>query len=259
MLIIGTTVIYNQMHYILNQKIGFDKDQVVMLQGTNTLGDKNIKSFKNELSKLASVKSVSISDYLPVAGANRNGNQFFIDGRSKLDAEVGGQFWQIDDTYLKTLGMKLVEGRNFSYNMSDDTAGKTVIINQTLAKRLNLKNPIGAKITNGYTFTVIGVVQDFNFDSMHNQIGPLALHFGLNPSLVSVKVRNGDMKSTPALDHGHLEAICTRSAHTLHLPGRKLRQHVCRCATDGPYFHHVCNTGYRHRMPGPVCAFCLYG
>ncbi len=138
LLIIGTTVIYNQVHYILNQKVGFDKDQVVILQGTNTLGNNNIKSFKNELSRLASVKSVSISDYLPVAGTNRNGIPFFIDGRSKLDAEVDGQFWQIDDTYLKTLGMKLVEGRNFSYDMSDDTAGKTVIINQTLAKRLNL-------------------------------------------------------------------------------------------------------------------------
>lgn len=195
LLIIGTTVIYNQVHYILNQKVGFDKDQVVVLQGTNTLGN-NIKSFKNELSKLASVKSVSIGDYLPVAGTNRNGMPFFIDGRSKLDAGVQGQLWQIDDTYLKTLGMKLVEGRNFSYDMSDDTAGKTVIINQTLAKRLNLKKPVGARISNGRTFTVIGVVEDFNFDSMHDQIAPLALYLSISPSLVSVKVRSGDMKST---------------------------------------------------------------
>jgi putative ABC transport system permease protein len=194
MLIIGTTVIYNQMHYILKQKVGFDKDQVVILQGTNTLGDK-VKSFKNELSKLPSVKSASISDYLPVAGTNRNGNPFFIDGRSKLDAEVDGQFWQIDDTYLKTLGMKLVEGRNFSYNMSDDTAGKTIIINQTLAKRLNLKHPVGARITNGNTFTVIGVVEDFNFNSMHEQIAPVALSFGISPSMMTVKVRGADMKN----------------------------------------------------------------
>ncbi len=196
MLIIGTMVIYNQMHYILNQKIGFDKDQVMIIQGTNTLGDKNIKSFKNELSKLASVKSVSISDYLPVANTNRNGNPFFIDGRSTLDAGVQSQFWQIDDTYFKTLGMKLVEGRNFSYDMSDDTAGKTIIINQTLAKKLNLKKPIGARITNGSTFTVIGVVADFNFDSMHDQIAPLGLHFGISPSMVTVKVSGTNMKST---------------------------------------------------------------
>ncbi len=197
MLIIGTMVIYNQMHFILNQKVGFDKDQVVVVQGANTLGDKGVKSFKNDLQKLASVKSVSISDYLPIdAGTKRNGNNFFIDGRSRLDASVYGQFWQIDDTYLKTLGMKLVQGRNFSYDMSADTAGKTVIINQTLAKRLNLKNPIGKLITNGNTFTVIGVVQDFNFDSMHNMIAPLALHFSLSPSLVSIKIKGADIKNT---------------------------------------------------------------
>jgi len=196
MLIIGTMVIYNQMHYILNQKVGFDKDQVVIVQGANTLGDKNVKNFKTELSKLASVKSVSISDYLPIADTKRNGETFFIDGRNRLDAGVSGQYWQIDDTYLKTLGIKLVEGRNFSYDMSDDTAGKTIIINQTLAKKLNLKNPIGARITNGGIFTVVGVVQDFNFESMHQQIDPLALHFGLSPSMVSIKVRGADMKNT---------------------------------------------------------------
>lgn len=196
-LIIGTMVIYNQMHYILNQKVGFDKDQVVIVQGTNTLGDKNIRNFKTELQKLASVKSVSISDYLPIeAGTKRNGDGFTIAGREKTDAHVQGQLWQIDDTYFKTLGMKLVEGRNFSYDMSDDTAGKTVIINQTMAKRLNLKHPIGARISEGNAATVIGVVADFNYDSMHREIDPLVLHFGLSPSLVSIKVGGKDMQST---------------------------------------------------------------
>ncbi|MFI5136527.1 MAG: ABC transporter permease [Sphingobacteriales bacterium] len=194
-LIICTFVIYNQMQYILNKKVGFNKDQVVMIEGTNTLGN-NIKSFKSELSKLASVKSVSISDYLPITGTKRNGNTFFIDGRTKLDAGIYGQFWQVDDTYIKTLGMKLVEGRNFSYDISDDTAGKTIIINQTLAKKLNLKNPIGKRITNGYTFTVIGVVQDFNFEHMHDQIAPMVFHFGISPSIVTVKVKTADMKNT---------------------------------------------------------------
>jgi len=197
MLIIGTMVIYNQMHYILNQKIGFDKDQVVIVQGTNTLGDKGVRNFKNELQKLALVKSASISDYLPIeAGSKRNSNGFTIEGREKIDAHVQGQLWQIDDTYLKTLGIKLVEGRNFSYDLSDDIAGKTIIINQTMAKKLNLKHPIGARITDGNVGTVIGVVADFNFDSMHRQIDPLILHFGISPSLVTVKVNGADMKNT---------------------------------------------------------------
>jgi len=197
-LIISTIVIYNQTHFILNRKVGFDKDQVMVLQGTNTLGDKSVKNFKNDLAKIASVKSVSISDYLPVSGTKRNGNTFFKEGRERLDAGVGGQMWQIDDTYLKTLGMKLVEGRNFSYDMATDTAGKSVIINQTLAKRLNLKNPVGTRITNGGLFTVIGVVQDFNFESMRGDIEPLVLHFGLSPSIMTVKFKGADVENTTA-------------------------------------------------------------
>ncbi|HVS92017.1 MAG TPA: ABC transporter permease [Mucilaginibacter sp.] len=200
-LIISTIVIYSQTHFILNRKVGFDKDQVMVLQGTNTMGDKNVKDFKNDLSKITSIKSVSISDYLPVTSAKRNGNTFFKEGREKLDAGVGGQYWQIDDTYLKTLGMKLVEGRNFSYDISSDTAGKTLIINQTMAKKLGLKNPVGARITNGGLFTVIGVVQDFNFESMHGSNGdiqPLALHFGISPSMMTIKFKGGDAQNTIA-------------------------------------------------------------
>jgi putative ABC transport system permease protein len=197
-LIISTIVIYKQTHFILNRKVGFDKDQVMVLQGTNTLGDQNVKNLKMELSKIASVRSVSISDYLPVNGTKRNGNTFFKEGREKLDAGVGSQYWQIDDTYLKTLGMKLVEGRNFSYDISSDTAGKTIIINQTLAKKLGLQKPVGARITNGGHFTVIGVVQDFNFESMRGNVEPLALHFGISPSMMTVKFKAGDVQNTIA-------------------------------------------------------------
>jgi putative ABC transport system permease protein len=97
--------------------------------------------------------------------------------------------------------MKLLEGRNFSYNMSNDTAGKTIIINQILAKKLRLTKPIGARITNGGLFTVIGVVQDFNFDSMHGSNGdiqPLALHFGISPSMMTVKFNGTNAQNTIA-------------------------------------------------------------
>jgi putative ABC transport system permease protein len=193
-LIISTIVIYNQMHFILNRKVGFDKDQVMILQGTNTLGDLKIRDFKTELSRIASVKSVSISDYLPVNGTNRNGNMFTKEGREKLDEAVWGQFWQIDDTYLNTLGIKLVEGRNFSYNMTTDTAGQSVIINQSMVKQLGLKNPIGARISNGGGFTVIGVVEDFNFESLRGGIAPMALRFSLSPSMMTIKLRGGDVQ-----------------------------------------------------------------
>jgi putative ABC transport system permease protein len=194
-LIISTVVIYNQMHFILNRKTGFDKDQVMILQGTNTLGDRNIKSFKTELAKIAAVKSASISDYLPVSGTSRNGNAFFKEGRDKIDPAVLGQIWQVDDTYLPTLGIKLLEGRNFSYDMAGDTSGGSVIINQKMVKALGLQHPIGARISDNGTFTVIGVVQDFNYESLRSEIQPVMLHFGISNSMMTVKLRGGDVKS----------------------------------------------------------------
>jgi putative ABC transport system permease protein len=195
-LIISTIVIYRQTHFILNRKVGFDRDQVMVLQGTNTLGDKNVKNLKVELGKLASVKSVSISDYLPVNGTKRNGETFWNEGKMRIDAGIGGQFWQIDDTYLRTLGMKLVAGRNFSYQIASDS--EAVIINQTMAKKLNLKDPVGKRITQGYNFRVVGVVEDFNFESMRGNIDPLVLHFGISPSMMTIKFRGSDVHNTIA-------------------------------------------------------------
>ena len=199
-LIIGTIVIYDETHFILNHEVGFDKDQVMILQGTNTLGNQKIKAFKNELTwKIASVKSASISDYLPISGASVNGNTFWNEGRSKTDPGVWGQRWQVDDTYLETMGIRLVEGRNFSYTIADDTAGKTAIINQKMAQALHLKDPVGKVITNNYdNYRIVGVIRDFNFESLRSEVGPMMLQFGLSPNMMTIKFSGGDAQRTVA-------------------------------------------------------------
>jgi putative ABC transport system permease protein len=105
-LIIGTFIIYKQMDYIRNSKLGYDKDQVLVLQSTHTLGDQVI-SFKNEVLKLSQVKSVSISDYLPVSGTKRNGNSMYNEGKTKEEVGISSQVWVVDHDYLKTMGIKL--------------------------------------------------------------------------------------------------------------------------------------------------------
>ena len=188
-LIISTIVIYNQMHFILNKDLGFDKDQVVMVQGANTLGDAGVKNLKEDLKKLSAVKSVSISDYLPVDGTKRNGNQMYNYGKSKTENGVSTQYWIADEDYLKTLGIKLLDGKDFSPVGQGDPNG--VIINQTMVKKLNLKNPVGKFITHGSDqLKVIGVMKDFNFDSLHGEIGALCLYQGLSPSIVIGKNRH---------------------------------------------------------------------
>jgi putative ABC transport system permease protein len=193
-LIISTLVIYRQTHHILNKKIGFNKDQVLLIQGANTLEDKTV-SFKNELLKSADIKDVSISDYLPVSGTKRDGNTFYKEGKMKEDIGVGSQKWRVDYDYMKTLGMKIIEGRNFSKDMASDSSA--TIINKTMAEKLGLKNPIGQRIVNGWeTWTVIGVMEDFNFESMKQDVSPLCLVLGNNTStIVAVKIKTANTKS----------------------------------------------------------------
>jgi putative ABC transport system permease protein len=194
-LIIATFIIYRQVEYILNKKVGFDKDQVLVIQGTSTL-DKQIKTFKNELTKLSAVKSVTISDYLPIKGTKRNGNGFFKEGRSKTDQSVGGQMWRIDYDYIKTMGMKLVDGRNFSEDMRTDSS--SIIINQAMANELELKDPVGQRIMNWQVYNVIGVVENFHFESLRDEIRPLAMILGDDSNIISVKIGSTDMSSALA-------------------------------------------------------------
>lgn len=189
-LIIATFVIYQQVQYILNKKVGFDRDQVLLIQGANTL-DTQIKTFKNELLQLSQVKSATVSGYLPIKGTKRNDNGFWKEGRNKIDASVGGQMWVVDHDYLKTMGIKLIDGRNFSMDMPTDTA--SLIINQSMAKELGLSNPVGQRIMNREVYNVIGVVEDFHFESMREKIRPLAFRLGTSSDIVSVKVNAGDM------------------------------------------------------------------
>lgn len=196
-LIIGAFTVSRQMDFILNKKLGYDKEQVVIFHGTNTLGDK-LPAFKSELLKLAEVKGATISNYLPISGAKRDQNQFWKEGKQKIDVAIGAQIWFVDEDYTQTLGMKLLEGRNFSPEMSADSSA--IIINQTMAKALGLKNPIGERITNDFmpTFTVIGLVEDFHFESMKGKIEPLSLTLGNGrASTLSVKVDAENM--TPLL------------------------------------------------------------
>lgn len=193
MLIIGTIVIYRQMDYILNRKPGFDKEQVLLVQGANMLGGQ-ADAFKQRLLQLPQVTSVSVSDYLPVAGTHRNGNSFWKEGRTREDVGTYGQFWRIDHDYIKTMGMRIVAGRNFSATMPTDS--QAAVINQTLAQELfpSGEDPIGKRITNGGSvFQVIGVVGDFNFESMRTNIEGLCMTLGSSPSIVSVKVKTSDM------------------------------------------------------------------
>jgi putative ABC transport system permease protein len=196
-LIIGVLIIDSQMTFILNKKIGFDKNHVMIIQGTHTLNDR-VKTLKDELKNIPGVQRVSVSEYLPVrmGGVKRNGNPFWKEGKINEEVSVVGQYWKVDEDYIPTMGMRIIKGRNFSTVITGDS--EAAIINQSLAKSLNLDNPIGARITNGgkKVREIIGVVEDFNFESMKQNVGGLCMVMGTSPGSIAVKINGANMSQT---------------------------------------------------------------
>ena len=190
-LIIGTLIIYRQMDFIISKELGYDKERVVVLEGTNILGNK-IGSFKEQLSSLSQVKNVTSTNYLPVDGGSRNGNTFMVEGQDDGGRGIPAQIWRVDYDYIKTLGIQLTKGRDFSKKFAFDSIN-SIVINTKMASDLGLKDPIGKKIDNGgQTFEVIGVIENFHFKSLKEDISALSLVIGKDIGAVSVKLEKGN-------------------------------------------------------------------
>ncbi|MFA8343566.1 MAG: ABC transporter permease [Rhodothermaceae bacterium] len=192
-LVVCSTSVYRQMDFIMNKKIGFDKEQVLVLKSTKTLGP-TIKSFKNELLKIPNIENVSVSSFLPIDKTKRNSDGFWSE-QSGREASVTSQIWTVDRDYIKTLGMNLIEGREFTEQRRE------AIVNQTLVKELGLKNPLGAQIANssGNRWKIIGVVEDFNFASMKTNIAPLFMISGDASEVMAIKMKTSDIQTTLSL------------------------------------------------------------
>ncbi len=210
-LIVATLIVNKQLQFILNSKIGFEKDQIVQLYSTNLLKSKTI-SFRDELKTIPGVANVSVGDFLPLNGAKRNGAYFVKTEMDGIDESIYGQFWSIDENYIETLGIKLLEGRNFFEESKTDR--ETVIINQALAKALHLENPIGESISRegGIPLKIVGVVEDFNYDSMKETIRPLCFIKSTSNSIMSVKLNTTDVSGTLAAIEGKWKAFVPNMA-----------------------------------------------
>ncbi len=201
-LMIATTVVYRQLHYIQTTKLGYDNHQVMVLEGTSVLG-KNEALFARQLAQDSRVSKVSVSGFLP---NNRYHTGLIAMQPEGQDAKLTRlAYFGIDDQYIPTLNMTLAEGRNFSTASPSDSSG--VIINQTAARLFGwTKNVLGRTLTNpalpanggrGKTYRVIGVVKDFHFRSLHEQIAPLVMVLGDNSGSIVVKFRAKEV--TPLL------------------------------------------------------------
>ncbi|MCW3116894.1 MAG: hypothetical protein JWM28_976 [Chitinophagaceae bacterium] len=178
-LIISTVIIYNQLNYIRNKDIGFNREQVLIIQNTNALTTQ-AKAFKEEVLKIGGVQGATMTGFLPTSDW-RSDSPLWPDASLDLKKAVSLQMWTVDADYIPTLGMTMAKGRNFSKQMLTDSSG--VIINEAAAKLLGFRDPLNQKVysiedikTNKTKeFTIVGVVKNFNFSSLREQITPLAL------------------------------------------------------------------------------------
>lgn len=186
-LIVATIVVNEQMNFIQNIKLGFEKDQILLIQDTYTLEDQKM-SFKRALKDIPEVKNASMSSYLPLDGGNRNSMAFYTNSSENGQTQLGMQVWRVDEDYINTLGMKIVEGRNFESNMTTDS--QAVILNQSAVEEFGLVDPIGKQIRGPFMdnpLTVIGVIEDFNFESLKGEVKSLGLFLAESNSVISVK------------------------------------------------------------------------
>jgi putative ABC transport system permease protein len=176
---IGTLVIYYQLHYVRDKDLGFNKDQVLLLQNTAALND-NTTAFTNELLQIPGVKYVTTSGFWPVTGSRTSQGYVTVphfDGKNFTLMQA----WRVDERYLPTFQIKLKSGRNFSSQYRTDSTA--VIINETAAKVFGGASPLDKKLyqiddlSTGQTsaYHVIGVIKDFNFNSLREQVAPLVL------------------------------------------------------------------------------------
>jgi len=177
-LVLATIVIWKQLDFLKNSNLGFDKTQRVILP--LQLGYKNSQNdytvLRNELLKIPQIKMVSSGSTYPGI-PNINDLLFFAEGKNTSDV-VDVQLASIENDYLETLGMKLVTGRTFSKEFKGDSSG--IILNEAAIQQLGyqLENAVGKKIYFDLgqfkgSLNIVGVVKDFNFESLHNTIRPL--------------------------------------------------------------------------------------
>ncbi len=203
-LILGTLTVYNQMNFIRHFKLGYNKDQVITVE-SGSISASQAKSYRDEVLKDPALVSATLSGYLPVSNTNRSNTTFWKKGDRSPDASVNMQTWPVDHDYIKTLGMNIIAGRDFSKDFPSDSAA--IILNERAARLFGFKNPVGEEVqvfdgtpdnsldeNKVKTYHIIGVVQDFNWESLHENIGSLSMYLGDSYDLMSFRFNPAETK-----------------------------------------------------------------
>lgn len=176
-MIIATIVASNQMDYIQNRSLGFNKEQLLVVDINSGDVRKRFDAMKNEFAKSPYITKVAVSSRVP--GEWKNLREVYVKSPDNSEDSLLSNYIGFDEHMLDVYEMTLALGSNFTGNVKEDSLH--ILVNETAVKALGLKDPLGRyiQIDKG-RYKVIGVVQDFNFESLHNAIAPLVLGYRAN-------------------------------------------------------------------------------
>jgi putative ABC transport system permease protein len=174
-ILLGTLLVASQLRFFQNKKMGFDKDRLLVIERTDPV-KQNMKAFLEELQKCPAIESASLSSGVP---GRENGEQgFTLEGRNSTDIFIINTYGANFD-YAQTMGIKLKDGRFFSKEYATDSMA--VVINEASARYLGLSDPVGKEIissgqgSNALKLKIIGIMEDFHYESLHKPVNPLLL------------------------------------------------------------------------------------
>jgi putative ABC transport system permease protein len=192
-LIIATIIVYQQLHYMQNKKLGFDKEQTLFIPDARLLG-RNQDAYKQQVLRNNRVVCATISRSIP-AGEIMDGTEIYPKNESGNGTEIHANIFHIDFDYLNTLGINVLYGREFSKEFPSDSDG--VIINEAAVRKLGWTgtNSIGKYIVRSgqQQLKVIGVVKDFNYATVKDEIAPLMMLLGNNYGGLIIRFKTGDI------------------------------------------------------------------
>jgi putative ABC transport system permease protein len=176
LLIIGTMIMYRQISYMLNKDVGFNKEQLIVINRADALGSK-MKSFKEVVKNIPGVVNISSSTAVP--GRSNNNNGYMMEGR-KDESFLANTAW-VDYNFLETYGMTLASGRSFNESFTSDK--DACMINESAQKDFKITDVDKARFMEPRDsgkisyLPVIGVIRNFNFESLRNPITPYIFKF----------------------------------------------------------------------------------
>lgn len=198
-LIIGTLIVRNQLSYLQDHDLGFDQEQVITLRKASGLGN-NFFPFLDRLRNLSGVKDATAAQYLPGDGYD---STIFTPEQPANFKETSLTYSHIDEHFVDVLQLEIVAGRNFDLNIKTDSTA--YLINETAAKRLGWEDPVGRSLSYGGSQQgqVIGVVKDFNFSSLHEEVSPIILRMNQwRPSNIALRMEPGAIQEKLATIQG---------------------------------------------------------